>query len=151
MQKSIVKMFLIIINVFVAVGCADLSLQIPQGEENGPDLSHPPQQLQDLAGIWEYADKTGSNTITLNEEGKGHYEWEDGWFETQELTNGVWKGKWMQAGNDREGGFELKWVDNSPVAQGRWWYTRIGQDHNPLEPGGTFTMQRISSFLAGGK
>ncbi len=116
MQKSIVKMFLIIINVFVAVGCADLSHQIPQGGENG--LDHPPRQLQDLAGIWEYADKTGSNTITLNEQGKGHYEWEDGWFETHELKDGVWKGKWMQAGNDREGGFELKWLDDSAGSPG---------------------------------
>ncbi|WNM60698.1 hypothetical protein [Candidatus Nitrospira neomarina] len=150
-MQSIVKMFLIIINVCAAVGCADVSRQILQGEGNGLDPSHPPQQVQDLAGIWEYADKTGSNTITLDEEGNGPYEWEGGWFETQELKDGVWKGQWMQAGNDREGRFELKWLDDSSIAQGRWWYTRIGQDHNPLDPGSTFTMQRISPFLTGGK
>lgn len=151
MQKSIGQMILIGISVITVVACADFSRQIPQGEESTQKSSHPPRQLQDLAGIWEYADETGSNTITLNEEGKGHYEWEGGWFETHELKDGVWKGIWLQAGNDREGGFELKWLDDSPVARGRWWYTRIGQDQSPLEPGGTFTMQRISSFLTGGK
>ncbi|GJL59268.1 MAG: hypothetical protein NPIRA03_21250 [Nitrospirales bacterium] len=151
MQKSIVKLFLIVINVFAVGGCADLSHQTFHEEVKGLDHSHPPRQLQDLAGVWEYADNTGSKTITVNEEGKGHYDWEDGWLETLELKDGVWKGKWIQAGNDREGGFELKWLDDSPVAHGRWWYTRIGQDHNPLEPGGTFTMQRTSSFLTGGK
>lgn len=151
MQKSIVKMILIVISVVAAVGCADLSPQIPQGEESVQESSYRPRQLQDLAGTWEYEDKTGANIIMLNEEGKGPYEWEGGWFETQELKEGVWKGIWLQAGNDREGGFELQWSDDSPVARGRWWYTRIGKDHNPLEPGGTFTMQRMSSFLTGGK
>ena len=151
MQKSIVKMVLIVINVVGTLGCAGFSPQTPQGDENSLKPSHPPRQLQDLAGLWEYADQSGSNTITLNEEGNGHYEWEGGWFETHELKEGVWKGIWVQTGNDREGGFELKWLADSPVAQGRWWYTRIGQDHSPLEPGGTFTMQQISSFLTGGK
>ncbi|WP_447963380.1 hypothetical protein [Nitrospira sp. Ecomares 2.1] len=152
MQKSIVKMIMVVINIVGVLGCAGLSHQTPQDEVRSRlEPFHPPRQLQELAGIWAYADDTGSNTITLNEAGKGHYDWEDGWFETHELKDGVWKGKWMQAGNDREGGFELKWLDDSPVARGRWWYTRIGQDHNPLEPGGTFTMQRISSFLTGGE
>jgi len=151
MQKSIVQILLIGINIIGVAGCADLSHQIPQGEESPPESSYRPRQLQDLAGTWEYEDKTGSNIITLNKEGKGPYDWEDGWFETQELEEGVWKGTWFQSGNDREGGFELKWSDDSPVARGRWWYTRIGKDHNPLEPGGTFTMKRPPSLLTGGK
>lgn len=151
MQNSLVKMILVVINVLGALGCAGLSHQTPQSEVSSLNPSYPPRHLQELAGIWEYADETGSNTITLNEEGKGHYEWEGGWFETHELKDGVWRGIWLQIGNDREGGFELKWVDHSPVARGNWWYTRIGEDHDPLDPGGTFTMQRISSSLTGKK
>ncbi|HBP87328.1 MAG TPA: hypothetical protein DD706_06485, partial [Nitrospiraceae bacterium] len=104
MQKSIVQLILIGISVLTVVACADLSRQIPQGEESTRKPSHRPQQLQDLAGIWVYEDETGSNTIMLNEEGDGPYEWEGGWFETHELQEGVWKGRGLQTGNDREGG-----------------------------------------------
>jgi hypothetical protein len=45
----------------------------------------------------------------------------------------------------------LKYSGDSPVARGHWWYTRIGKDRDPLEPGGTFTMKRIPSPLIGGK
>lgn len=151
MQKSIIQMILVGMSIVSMVGCADLSHRIPQGEESTRDLSNWPRHLSDLAGTWEYGDKTGSYTITLNEKGKGPYNWEDGWFETLELKEGVWKGIWLQAGNDREGGFELQWSDDSPVARGSWWYTRIGKDSSPLEPGGTFTMKRTSTLLTGGK
>lgn len=151
MEKSIVKLILIVFSVISASGCVNLSPQIPHGEEKAQETASRPRHVQDLAGTWEYEDETGINTITLDEEGKGSYEWEGGWFETHELKEGVWKGRWLQTGNDREGGFELKWLDDSPVAQGRWWYTRIGQDHNPLKPGGTFTMERIPSLLTRGE
>ena len=151
MQKSIVQIILVVMSVVGLSGCAELPHPVSQGEKSIRELSTLPQHIHELAGVWEYEDQTGTYSITLNEEGKGPYDWKGGWFETHELKEGVWKGMWFQAGNDREGGFELKWSDDSPVAQGRWWYTRIGQDHNPLEPGGTFTMQRKSSFLTGGK
>jgi hypothetical protein len=32
------------------------------------------------------------------------------------------------------------------VAQGEWWYTRIGKDHDPLQPGGTIRMARPSAI-----
>lgn len=151
MRISIVQMILIVISVVGVGGCAELSHLMPQGEESIRELSAMPRHLQDLAGVWEYEDKSGSYTVMLDKEGKGTYEWESGRFETHELNEGVWTGKWLQTGNDREGGFELQWSDNAAVAKGRWWYTRIGEDHNPLEPGGTFTMKRISSLVTSGK
>jgi hypothetical protein len=151
MQKSIVQMILVVMSIVGVTGCAELPHPIPQGEKSVRGHSTMPRHIQDLAGVWEYEDKTGSYLIRLNEEGKGPYDWEDGWFETHELKEGVWKGTWLQAGNDREGGFELQWSGNSPVAKGRWWYTRIGKERNPLEPGGTFIMTRTSSFFTGGK
>lgn len=151
MKKSIVQMILVVMSVVGVAGCAERSHRLPQGEKSIRELSAPPRHIHDLAGVWEYEDKSGSYLIRLNEEGKGTYDWEDGWFETHEFKDGVWKGTWFQAGNDREGGFELKCSEDLPVAWGYWWYTRIGKDRNPLEPGGTFTMKRISSQLTGEK
>lgn len=151
MQKHLVQIILVGLSIVSVWGCADLSHRTPPGAEASRELIHRPQHFHDLAGTWEYRDKTGSYTVTLNEKGKGPYDWEDGWFETLELNDGVWKGIWRQPGNDREGGFELQWADDSPVARGSWWYTRIGKDFNPLEPGGSFTMKPLSTFLTGRK
>lgn len=84
--------------------------------------------------------------ITLNVEGKGDYQWEEGWFETPSLENRRWIGVWIQEGNDREGGFELTFSDDSSVAEGNWWYPRIGNDKDPLQPSGTFRMTRSSAI-----
>jgi hypothetical protein len=81
----------------------------------------------------------------LNAEGKGAYEWEEGRFETLSLENRTWTGVWIQEGNDREGEFKLTFSDDSSVAEGKWWYTRIGNDKNPIQPGGTFRMSRSST------
>jgi len=76
--------------------------------------------------------------------GKGGYHWEEGRLETLSLNEGHWKGIWVQKGNDREGGFELTFSNDSQVAQGEWWYTRIGNDRDLLLSGGTFRMARPS-------
>jgi hypothetical protein len=150
MQKSIVQMILVVMSVVGMAGCAGVSDRIFHGEKGIQERSTMPRHLHDLAGAWEYEDKTWSSLIRLNEEGKGSYDWEDGWFKTHELKEGVWTGKWFQAGNDREGGFKLKWAGDLPVARGRWWYTRIGLDSSHIEPGGTFTMKRASSLSTTG-
>jgi hypothetical protein len=151
MQKSIVRIILVVMSVVGVAGCAERSHRLPQGEKSIRELSDPLRHIHDLAGVWEYEDKSGSYLIRLNEKGKGPYDWEDGWFETHEFKDGVWKGTWFQAGNDREGEFELKFPGDSSVALGQWWYTRIGKDRDPLESGGTFTMKRMPYPLIGGR
>lgn len=101
-----------------------------------------PQTLRDLAGEWIYQDSAGEGVIVVNREGFGTYDWKDGRFITETVKRGVWKGKWIQKENDREGGFELVFSNGPNIASGRWWYTRIGKDHDPFDPGGTFTMIR---------
>ncbi len=135
-----VMISLIVLGWMSIAGCAELIPQKPPGTENLSPHSPIPQKISDLAGLWSYEDKTGSYTITLNEEGKGAYDWEEGFFETVSLENGHWRGIWSQTGNDREGGFELRFSDDLPVARGKWWYTRIGNDDSPLQPGGHFIM-----------
>ena len=151
MFNRLIQRTLIVMSIVGVVGCAGFSHQIPQGEKPIQKIPPWPPDVSGLAGLWEYEEKTGWYTITLDEEGKGAYDWEDGWFETLEFNQERWKGKWIQTGNDREGGFELTLSDDSPVARGNWWYTRIGNDEAPLEPGGTFTMTRPSSPLIGEK
>jgi len=98
--------------------------------------------LADLAGNWEYQEGTVVYALPLNHQGDGTYEWKKGRFHTTSFLNGVWKGTWAQEENDREGGFELHLSDDIKSAKGRWWYTRIGKDHKPLDPGGFFTVRR---------
>ncbi len=144
MKTSILHIAIVWVGVVCVGGCAELSRKIPQEQRNLQEISVMPQDITDLAGLWEYGDNTGSYAITLDVEGKGPYEWEAGRFETHSLKNRTWTGVWIQEGNDREGGFELMFSENADMAEGEWWYTRIGKDQDPLQPGGRFTMTRPS-------
>ena len=144
MKTHIVRIILVVVSMASIVGCAEFSHEIPQELRNIQQISVIPQHITDLAGLWEYTDNTGSYPITLNAEGKGTYEWKEGRFETLSLHKGLWTGTWIQEGNDREGEFELMFPENTDVAKGEWWYTRIGKDRDPLQPGGHFTMTRPS-------
>ena len=96
------------------------------------------------AGIWLYEDKLVTGEANLDENGNGKYPWKQGYFVTETWEGGLWKGTWHQPGNDREGGFELQLSADLSFAQGRWWYTRIGDNTSPDHPGGKFTLTRIS-------
>ena len=111
----------------------------------------PPQTVKELAGVWEYVDSNGSFPLKLDDQGRGAYDWKQGHFETLEFKDGVWKGRWYQVENDREGKFQLTFSDDAPVARGEWWYTRIGSDTNPLEPGGQFTLRALAGVRTTGK
>ena len=82
-------------------------------------------------------------SVRLDQLGNGTYDWQDGYFETHSLSQGLWKGSWRQMGNDREGEFEAILSESGDSAQGRWWYTRIEMDHQPLQPGGHFVLTRL--------
>ena len=144
MKTRIVQLILVVVGMVSIVGCAEFSHRITQEQRNLQKNSVMPKNITELSGLWEYGDHTGSYSIMLNAEGKGPYEWEEGRFETISLKEGLWRGIWIQEGNDREGEFELTFSENADVAEGKWWYTRIGKDHDPLQPGGTFKMSRPS-------
>lgn len=137
----------VLVVVFIGlVGCAEVSPSVSQEIHSRSTIFSIPQHIKDLAGPWEYQDDAaGKGTINLNELGKGAYDWEEGRLETLSLKEGQWIGIWVQEENDREGGFELTFSKDSPVAQGKWWYTRIENNHDPLQPGGTFWMARPSA------
>ncbi len=100
----------------------------------------------DLAGVWQYeGDNVVVYMLTLDHQGNGTYDWQGGLFETISLSNGKWRGIWRQNGNDRECGFEAQLSPDFTSATGWWWYTRIGDNKDPLLPGGNFSFSRPSN------
>ena len=96
------------------------------------------------AGDWEYVERGQSVLLSLDEQGNGRYDWRDGQIVTTAIEGSTWTGIWRQPGNDREGGFELTLSGDRQRADGRWWYTRIGDDQAPQKKGGRFSLIRLS-------
>lgn len=94
-----------------------------------------------LAGEWEYEDGTAV-VLRLDEQGNGTYPFKEGRFETLQLADHTWEGKWYQKENDREGGFIVKLSADYTEGEGTWWYDRIGADLAPSGKGGTFHLSR---------
>ena len=132
-----------------AWGCGTVPPDKPRGVPSTQESTLSKVQINELAGSWAYEEGSASYQVNLDQEGKGEYDWKKGRFRTTSLSNGVWKGTWHQEENDREGGFELQLQSDLQLASGRWWYTRIGKDQEPLEPGGDFTLRRIHSDPGG--
>jgi len=109
--------------------------------------SGPSDDRRILAGEWEYEDGAVV-MLTLDERGRGTYAWKDGRFDTTELTGRIWQGLWSQRENDREGGFSVEFSPDFSEGEGRWWYTRIGEDRSPSQKGGTFHLTRKSGSTA---
>jgi hypothetical protein len=99
-----------------------------------------------LAGDWEYEDGAVVR-LTLDEQGNGRYDWNDGRFGTRKLIGHIWHGMWIQKANDREGGFTVELSSDFTEGEGRWWYSRIGADHAPTRKGGTFHLSKKTAFM----
>ena len=138
-------MVMLVVCGFAVWGCPTVPTKKPASLPPSPEIPLAKVKIQDLAGEWKYEEGNVLYPLTLDEEGRGTYEWKEGRFETTSLSNGVWKGTWHQEGNDREGGFELQLHPDLQSASGSWWYTRIGTDQDPLEPGGNFMLRRVKS------
>jgi hypothetical protein len=100
----------------------------------------------DLSGNWEIQEEERSYVATLDADGTGTYTWQNGRITTASFADGRWQGSWQQPGNDREGGFEVLLSADRSHAEGKWWYTRVGQQTIPPgEWGGDFTWKRLLS------
>ena len=121
------------------VGCAkDTGRHVRESQTSVAPPATAGAPYPSLAGTWAYEESGKTILITLNEYGNGTYEWKDGQFMTVMYANGVWKGLWSQRENDRDGEFEVVFSQDRPIGEGRWWYTRIGSDTAPTQPGGVF-------------
>jgi hypothetical protein len=99
-----------------------------------------------LAGEWEYVDGAAVR-LTLDEQGNGHYAWENGRFETRTLIDHTWHGRWFQKENDREGGFTVELSPDFSEGEGRWWVSRIGADQTAAQKSGTFHLSKKTARM----
>ena len=100
----------------------------------------------DLSGDWEVQEEERSYVATLDAHGNGTYTWQNGGITTTSFAENRWRGTWRQDGNDREGGFDVLLSADGTRAEGKWWYTRVGQQIIPPEEwGGNFTWKRLSA------
>jgi len=115
--------------------------------ENPRTLFDDSQQLSlsRLSGVWEYQEGGVVYELVLDEKGNGSYDWHEGYFRTESFSENRWVGTWHQPGNDREGGYEAFLSEDGQLAEGRWWYTRIGNEENPDTGGGYFLLRRLGS------
>lgn len=100
-----------------------------------------------LAGEWEYEEGGMVVPLRLDRFGNGTYDFKDGRFRTDLLSDHHWAGGWAQRENDREGGFEITLSANFSEGEGRWWYTRIERDAAPTKAGGRFHVIKVQSTV----
>ena len=100
-----------------------------------------------LAGEWEYEEGGMVVPLRLDRFGDGSYDFKDGRFRTDLVTDPRWIGAWAQRENDREGGFEITLSPDYSEGEGRWWYTRIEGDHAPAKAGGRFHVMKVQSIV----
>lgn len=103
-------------------------------------------ETADLSGEWEIQEEERSYRTVLDKQGNGTYTWQNGQIVTTSFADRKWQGTWQQAGNDREGGFDVLLSVDGMQAQGVWWYTRVGDKKNipPRQWGGPYTWKRIA-------
>lgn len=100
-----------------------------------------------LAGEWEYEEGGMVVPLRLDRFGNGTYDFKDGRFRTDLLSDRRWAGAWAQRENDREGGFEITLSADYSEGEGRWWYTRIERDAAPNKAGGRFHVLKVQSTV----
>ena len=100
-----------------------------------------------LAGEWEYEEGGMVVPLRLDRFGNGSYDFKDGRFRTDVLSEHQWAGGWAQRENDREGGFEIILSPDYSEGNGSRWYTRIEGDNAPTKAGGRFHVMKVQSFV----
>lgn len=104
-------------------------------------------ESQVLAGEWEYEEGGIVVPLRLDRFGNGTYDFKDGLFRTDILSDHHWAGAWAQRENDREGGFDITLSPDYSEGEGRWWYTRIERDAAPSKSGGRFHVMKVQSTV----
>jgi hypothetical protein len=122
-------------------------------ESHHPQDSTAPSRTKDqidFSGEWDIQEADKSYTAQLNASGNGTYTWQGGRIMTTGVVDHSWEGTWHQAGNDREGGFDVRLSDDGMTAEGAWWYTRVGARMNipPRQWGGSYRLKRVPSGAA---
>jgi hypothetical protein len=108
------------------------------------DVSDEGREKAILAGEWEYEEGGLVVPLRLDRFGNGTYDFKEGRFRTDLLSDYRWTGAWTQRANGREGGFEISLSADYSEGEGRWWYTRMEGDPAPRK-GGRFHVLKVQS------
>jgi len=135
------------ITLMVLVSCGEKKIEEPIPDTWAKPNQECPHGIDKnvLAGRWRYLEQGSSFLLNLDGQGNGSYSWKDGRVVSVCLDRQILRGQWLQSENDREGGFEIKLNSEMTAGDGRWWYSRIGGQNKPKQPGGDFRIERTSS------
>lgn len=149
MKHSVLSGISICLAVMVLQACghAPLSREVSSIDSGSAKGSTQVGENAVLAGEWEYEEDGLVVPLRLDRFGNGTYEFKDGRFRTDILSDHHWKGMWVQRENDREGGFEITLSADYSEGEGRWWYTRIERDMAPTKAGGRFHVMKVQSTV----
>lgn len=101
-------------------------------------------KLADIKGQWLIEEEDRFYCVVLGKSGNGPYNWQNGKITTESFNGHNWIGKWSQAGNDREGGFEIALNEDGKTARGKWWYERVDtRKVGARQYGGTYDWSRM--------
>ena len=133
--------------VLYACSHAPRPQEVSSGELLSEATSRQPGENAVQAGEWEYEEGGMIVPLRLDQFGNGTYDFKDGRFRTDVLSDHRWAGAWAQRENDREGGFEIRLSPDYSEGEGRWWYTRIERDAAPNKAGGKFHVMKVQSTV----
>ena len=147
MRYAIVSRVLICGALLVLQACSHARVTDDQSAQAEQPSQLPAQDTEKavLAGEWEYEEDGMVVPLKLDRYGNGTYDFKDGRFRTEVLSDHHWVGGWAQRANNREGGFEISLSPDFFEGEGRWWYTRIEGDPAPQKPGGRFHVMKVQS------
>ena len=147
MRYAIVSRVLICGALLVLQACSHARVTNDQSAQAEQPSQLPAQDTEKavLAGEWEYEEDGMVVPLKLDRYGNGTYDFKDGRFRTEVLSDHHWVGGWAQRANNREGGFEISLSPDFSEGEGRWWYTRIEGDPAPQKPGGRFHVMKVQS------
>ena len=147
MRYAIVSRVLICGALLVLQACSHARVTDDQSAQAEQPSQLPAQDTEKavLAGEWEYEEDGMVVPLKLDRYGNGTYDFNDGRFRTEVLSDHHWVGGWAQRANNREGGFEISLSPDFSEGEGRWWYTRIEGDSAPQKPGGRFHVMKVQS------
>ena len=95
--------------------------------------------------MWEYRQGEVVYELLLDRHGNGPYDWQEGRFETTAVSNGQWKGRWVQLGNDREGGFEAWLAKDGMSARGHSIFGKPKMECRLADGGGIRELEMITT------
>ncbi|MBK9999432.1 MAG: hypothetical protein IPO99_20465 [Nitrospira sp.] len=84
-----------------------------------------------LAGEWEYEESGMVVPLRLDQFGNGSYDFKDGRFRTDVLSDHRWAGPGLNGKTIGKGRFEITLSPDYSEGEGRWWYTHPVMPRRP--------------------